>query len=141
MEARYFPRITINPWNSIFRVISFGRKLLLLLLFLFWLLPNENFVLTTLKVSLKFRHFFQTSVVDFTNIFARLFRENKMRSIFGEWCSANGKLIWQISPYILGKFHRQRMLVKLNGEFFAERCWHTKVGEIDPKCILQVREI
>jgi len=56
---------------------------------------------------------------------------------FGEWHSSNGKLIWQISPYILGKFYQQRMLVKLNGNLFTEDvqqrlfAWCTKGGEID----------
>jgi len=34
---------------------------------------------------------------------------------------ANGKLIWQISPYIVGKFHLRKILVKLNGEFFTKK--------------------
>jgi len=46
--------------------------------------------------------------VDFTNIFARLFRANNLRSFFwqmafGKWqtVSGNGPLIWRISPQLI----------------------------------------
>ncbi len=42
-------------------------------------------------------------------------------AFFGEM--ANGELIWPISSYIMGKFHRHRMLVKSNSNFFDKHNW------------------
>ncbi len=68
-----------------------------------------------------------------------LFCANKMRSFFWQMTLGKSELICRISPFILGKFHRQRMLVKLNSNFFRNTvchqlfAWLTKVGEIDPR--------
>jgi hypothetical protein len=62
-----------------------------------------------------------TPGVDFTDTFAWIFPLNKMRSFFGKRCSPNGKLIWQILPYMKGNLQRRRKLVKLKGNFFAKR--------------------
>jgi len=70
------------------------------------------------------------------HILAAFFSKTRWDPFLGKWRLANSKLIWQISPYILGKFHQHRMLVKSNGECFAECCFpatfRTKVSEIDP---------
>jgi hypothetical protein len=50
------------------------------------------------------------------------FSQTRWEAFLGEWHLANGESIWWISLYILGKFHRRRMLVKLNGNFLAKRC-------------------
>jgi hypothetical protein len=69
------------------------------------------------------------------HILAAFFAKTRWDPFLGKWRLANSKLIWQISPYKLGKFHQHRMLVKLNGECFAECCFpaifRTKVSEID----------
>jgi len=77
-----------------------------------------------------------TPWVDFTNIFARLFCQNKMRSFlwqmeFGKCRTvlANNLLVWQPAQQILA--HKlsmmmwrmlSKLLVKLNGKFLAESC-------------------
>jgi hypothetical protein len=67
--------------------------------------------------------FAKTEQVSISQTFyMQFFRANKMRSFFFKWGLANSKLICQISPYILGKLHGCRMLMKFNGKFFAKCC-------------------
>ncbi len=98
--------------------------------FYFWLSVNCCIVPITSLVMSRFLIYYSNLImyqlsgnagyrVNFTNIFARLLCKNEMRSFFWQMVFGKRKLIWQISPYILGKFHWCRMLVKLNGNFFA----------------------
>ncbi len=53
-------------------------------------------------VTLRLLLFFLGSI---SSIFAReFFARTRFDAFFGEWCSANGAQIWQISAHILGKF-------------------------------------
>jgi len=58
----------------------------------------------------------------YQHICVNFFAPTRCEAFFGEWHLENGKLIWRISPYILGKFHQRRKLMKLNGKLFAQHC-------------------
>jgi hypothetical protein len=79
----------------------------------------------------------------FTNIFARLFLANKLRSFFCQWRLVNGTLIWQISPHLIWAKLEAECWWNWTAIFLPNTvrqqlfAWSTKFGEIDP-CFMNI---
>jgi len=85
----------------------------------------------------------EAAMGQFRQIFTNFLSKQDEELFFGKCRLANGTLIWQISPHILGIFHQlslRQNVGEIEWNFFLPRfvrrqlfAWQTRFGEIDQR--------